>query len=1238
MKKRILSMVLVFVLVLGMLPLSAFAANSYKFTQQPTAVPDDVFSWAYIDWDANFTPIKSVIYIDGVEKYTLTNSDHIKNHYTYNELSKGAYTVRLYYGKGTNDYIESEKFYLDLKFTKQPTAVPDDIFSWAYIEWEDNFNPLSGPSHNAAELYCDGVKVDDGFENWDHAGGHYTFAGMKTGNYTLRVYYGEGANDYIESDPFKLDIKFTKQPTAVPSERLPNSVEVTWEDNFRPLSGSDHDAAVLYCNGVEVDSGLSNWKNVDDHWALADMMTGAYTLRVYYGEGANDYIESEKFYVGKGLLSFKDQNPAMPLGETTQWIESKVGKTETFTFNNENVPDGFTVEKYVSLKGCIAGLLPGDTPIEVTETTDGKAVSLTHTFEKSGIYQLTERLTFKDSSGNEYASITNTFNILVNDVVIPEITEQPKSVHGKTQGTAVTLSATAQKATSAKWYRLNSDGTVTGLTTDFNTSTGVATTTQYAGSNNEANYFCAFWSKDGKIAQTNKVTICVMPSVTNGATVTVSPGGTAFLRVTETGCNHYATETGWYAPGSSVEVSGNKYYTMGTTLAIQNVTNADAGTYTYKYVTSHGETATGTVTLVVEAPTITDYINTFELYMDEPVFGKAAPTQVTAPSGAGYRVKSVTWTGGVGNGIITSSSATVRIVLEVTGSKQFKGNSSGDIVGSVNSITKYVYGVNAATNEITVTIDYGAPYQSFKLVMPKSDTASVTTEKLTFEMGQEYTASDYMKITGTVTCDHNDLAAAYQHTGMTYSLESTTEDNAMPAGLTLNTDGSITGTPTKAGTYTVVILAHSVNSTGTASTGCGHVVKTITIEVTHEHNWVKKTTTATCTKGGEATYKCGCGETTTGYDAATGHTYGEWTETNAPSCMTAGEKTRTCSICTAGTEGHTETSAIPATGHTYGEWTETTAPSCMAAGEKTRTCSVCAAGTEGHTETSPILPIGHSAPNWSQDADQHWRVCENTDCGETIYTKENHVDGDTDFYCDICGYKMPVTYTVSFNVNGGTGTMADVTGISGEYTLPANGFTAPDGKQFKAWSVGGVEKAVGDKITVTADTTVTAVWEDIPAGHTCDIKPVAKDEPSCTEGGKEAYYKCEGCGKFYEDALGAKEITDLANWGNLPNLDHTESDWKSDKDNHWKECTVAACGVIIENSKTAHKDENKDGKCDVCEYNVGTPTTPTEPSKPSDNPQTGDNSIMWLWVALLFVSGAGVAATTVLGKKKFSVK
>ena len=76
-----------------------------------------------------------------------------------------------------------------------------------------------------------------------------------------------------------------------------------------------------------------------------------------------------------------------------------------------------------------------------------------------------------------------------------------------------------------------------------------------------------------------------------------------------------------------------------------------------------------------------------------------------------------------------------------------------------------------------------------------------------------------------------------------------------------------------------------------------------------------------------------------------------------------------------------------------------------------------------------------------------------------------------------------VTYTVSFDANGGTGSMADATGVSGDYVLPVCGFTAPNGKQFKAWSVGGVEKAAGDTITVNANTTVTAIWENIPVTY-----------------------------------------------------------------------------------------------------------------------------------------------------------
>ena len=71
------------------------------------------------------------------------------------------------------------------------------------------------------------------------------------------------------------------------------------------------------------------------------------------------------------------------------------------------------------------------------------------------------------------------------------------------------------------------------------------------------------------------------------------------------------------------------------------------------------------------------------------------------------------------------------------------------------------------------------------------------------------------------------------------------------------------------------------------------------------------------------------------------------------------------------------------------------------------------------------------------------------------------------------------TYTVSFNANGGSGEMANVSVTSGGYTLPECTFTPPAGKKFKAWSVSGTEYAAGNTINISANTTVTAVWANL---------------------------------------------------------------------------------------------------------------------------------------------------------------
>ena len=72
----------------------------------------------------------------------------------------------------------------------------------------------------------------------------------------------------------------------------------------------------------------------------------------------------------------------------------------------------------------------------------------------------------------------------------------------------------------------------------------------------------------------------------------------------------------------------------------------------------------------------------------------------------------------------------------------------------------------------------------------------------------------------------------------------------------------------------------------------------------------------------------------------------------------------------------------------------------------------------------------------------------------------------------------PAEYTVRFNANGGGGTMEDVTGVSGSYTLPACGFTEPEGKQFKGWSTSADGSVIsGTTYEVSSDTTFYAIWE-----------------------------------------------------------------------------------------------------------------------------------------------------------------
>ena len=108
--------------------------------------------------------------------------------------------------------------------------------------------------------------------------------------------------------------------------------------------------------------------------------------------------------------------------------------------------------------------------------------------------------------------------------------------------------------------------------------------------------------------------------------------------------------------------------------------------------------------------------------------------------------------------------------------------------------------------------------------------------------------------------------------------------------------------------------------------------------------------------------------------------------------------------------------------------------------------------------------------------------------------------------------------------------------------------------------------------------------------HTHNLTLVAAKAATCTTAGNSAYYTCDGCDKWFADATGSVEITDKTSV-KIPAPGHTAgTEWKSDDTNHWHECTVAGCGVIIESTKSAH-DYGSDNVCDTCGYNKTVPHT-----------------------------------------------
>ena len=211
-----------------------------------------------------------------------------------------------------------------------------------------------------------------------------------------------------------------------------------------------------------------------------------------------------------------------------------------------------------------------------------------------------------------------------------------------------------------------------------------------------------------------------------------------------------------------------------------------------------------------------------------------------------------------------------------------------------------------------------------------------------------------------------------------------------------------------------------------------------------------------------------------------------------------------------------------------------------------------------------------------------------------------------------------VTYTLTFDANGGTGSMTPKTGLTGEYTLPANEFTAPSGKEFKGWSLT-TDGEIVTKVDMTENRTVYAIWEDIIYSY-----EFLESTGEQTIDGKANSFK------IVIDADDTKFVS-LEIDGALYEKD---ADYTVKHGSTIIEFTSTGLAKLNALSKGEHNvrvtftDEVINGKITVNAVNL--PVNPQNPSM--DNPKTYDG--IFTYIAILVVSILGLITAVIIGKKR----
>ena len=315
-----------------------------------------------------------------------------------------------------------------------------------------------------------------------------------------------------------------------------------------------------------------------------------------------------------------------------------------------------------------------------------------------------------------------------------------------------------------------------------------------------------------------------------------------------------------------------------------------------------------------------------------------------------------------------------------------------------------------------------------------------------------------------------------------------------------------------------------------------------------------------------------------------------------------------------------------------------------------RTCTLCGGSSE---------PLGHDWGAWTQNSDEktHTRICKR----DTSHTETENCHGGTatctaKAVCTVCGGEYGEMAAHSFTAEKAeaqylksAATCAEkaiyykscaVCGLSSEGTADEATFFSGNAldHDWGAWTSN--EDGTHTR-TCTVDGcsagTQTENCIDANKDHKCDICDYIVSE--CADDNKD--HKCDYCGKKLTEHTGGKATCkDKAkcefcgeSYGELNANNH--SDLK-----HFPAvaATKTAEGNIEYWYCSGCKKYYKDATAtqEIKQADTVTAKLPGGTVKPGadKSPQTGDNSNLLLWIALLFISGGAAIGTTIVSRKK----